>query len=209
MTFELNFKKALHDLPDAEKDKLILRLLRRDLKLAKRLQFELIDNESIEEKRNELEKQLIQRINLGLTHNFSVDSLLQELRNMSGMITEHLFVTKDKFGEISLNLKILNQILTVNSGRIQAASPKKSYSLCIYIIARIYKVLVLMQKLHEDLLLDFKDDLENIGNLIGSNDSMMHIAIKNGLDVNWLIHFNIPDNMDTRQKELRAKGFLR
>jgi hypothetical protein len=66
-----------------------------------------------------------------------------------------------------------------------------------------------MQKLHEDLLLDFKDDLENIGNLIGSNDSMMHIAIKNGLDVNWLIHFNIPDNMDTRQKELRAKGFLR
>ena len=40
---DIEFKKALQELPEKEKDKLILRLLRRDMDLAGKLFFELVD----------------------------------------------------------------------------------------------------------------------------------------------------------------------
>ena len=51
MTFDPEFKKALQLLPEKEKDKLILRLLKRDLQLANRLQFELVETDSVQDKR--------------------------------------------------------------------------------------------------------------------------------------------------------------
>jgi len=45
------FETAISHLPAKEKDKLILRLLKKDLILANRLQFELVDNGNIEERR--------------------------------------------------------------------------------------------------------------------------------------------------------------
>ena len=54
MTFDPEFKKALQLLPDSEKDKLILRLLKRDLNLANKLRFELVDTESVQDKREQL-----------------------------------------------------------------------------------------------------------------------------------------------------------
>jgi hypothetical protein len=44
---DIDFKKALQELPEKEKDKLILRLLRRDLDLAEKLYFELVDTDTI------------------------------------------------------------------------------------------------------------------------------------------------------------------
>ena len=40
MTFDKDFKEAISHLPSSEKDKLILRLLKKDLVLANRLYFE-------------------------------------------------------------------------------------------------------------------------------------------------------------------------
>ena len=51
--FSKEFKKAIQELPNTEKDKLIFRLLKRDLDLANRLHFELVDTETVEEKRRE------------------------------------------------------------------------------------------------------------------------------------------------------------
>ena len=45
--FDKEFKTAIHNLSDVEKDKLILRLLRKDLDLANRLYFELVDTETV------------------------------------------------------------------------------------------------------------------------------------------------------------------
>lgn len=49
---DIDFKKALQELPEKEKDKLILRLLRRDLDLAEKLYFELVDTDTIFRGRN-------------------------------------------------------------------------------------------------------------------------------------------------------------
>ena len=43
MKFSPEFKAAISDLPSAEKDKLIFRLLKKDENLANRIYFELLD----------------------------------------------------------------------------------------------------------------------------------------------------------------------
>lgn len=209
MTFDPELKKALQLLPDAEKDKLILRLLKYDLHLANQLRFELVDTESVEDKREQIKKRIIKRIELATERYYSVGYLLMDVRDISGEINEHVSITKDKWGEISLNCLMLRQLLELNNERIGAETFDKAYTLCIYIIARIFKILMLIQKQHEDLHIEFSEDIETIGKLVGKNHLLMKTAIHNGLDVNWLIQFEIPNNIADIYKTLRKNGQLK
>ena len=209
MAFDPEFKKALQLLPDSEKDKLILRLLKRDLNLANKLRFELVDTESVQDKREQLKNNIIRRIQLATDRYYSVGYLLMDIRDISGEINQHVAITKDKFGEISLNCLMLQQMLELNNERIGAEKYGKAYTLCIYIIARIFKILMLIQKQHEDLHLEFNDDIATLGKLIGNNHHLMKTANLNGLNVNWLIEFNIPNNIADIYKTLRENGRLK
>ena len=60
MDFDPEFKRALELLPGKEKDKLILRLLKKDLKLASKLRFELVDTDSVQDKREKLKSAIIE-----------------------------------------------------------------------------------------------------------------------------------------------------
>ena len=209
MTFDPELKKALQLLTDAEKDKLILRLLKYDLHLANQLRFELVDTESVEDKREQIKKRIIKRIELATERYYSVGYLLMDVRDISGEINEHVSITKDKLGEISLNCLMLRQLLELNNEGIGAETFDKAYTLCIYIIARIFKILMLIQKQHEDLHIEFSEDIETIGKLVGKNHLLMKTAIHNGLDVNWLIQFEIPNNIADIYKTLRKNGQLK
>ena len=209
MTFDTELKKALQLLPDAEKDKLILRLLKHDLHLANQLRFALVETDSVQDKREELKKRIIKRIEQATERYYSVGYLLMDVRDISGEINEHVSITKDKLGEISLNCLMLRQLLEQNNERIGAETYGKAYTLCIYIVARIFKILMLIQKQHEDLHIEFKEEIETIGKLIGKNHLLMKTAIHNGLDVNWLIQFEIPKNIANTYKTLRENGLLK
>ena len=209
MAFDPEFKKALQLLPDSEKDKLILRLLKRDLNLANKLRFELVDTESVQDKREQLKNRIIRRIQLATDRYYSVGYLLMDIRDISGEINQHVAITKDKFGEISLNCLMLKQMLELNNERIGTEKYGKAYTLCIYIIARIFKILMLIQKQHEDLHLEFNDDIATLGKLIGNNHHLMKTANLNGLNVNWLIEFNIPNNIADIYKTLRENGLFK
>ena len=209
MTFDTELKKALQLLPDAEKDKLILRLLKHDLHLANQLRFALVETDSVQDKREELKKRIIKRIEQATERYYSVGYLLMDVRDISGEINEHVSITKDKLGEISLNCLMLRQLLELNNERIGSESYGKAYTLCIYIVARIFKILMLIQKQHEDLHIEFKEEIETIGKLIGKNHLLMKTAIHNGLDVNWLIQFEIPKNIANTYKTLRENGLLK
>ncbi len=209
MTFDSEFKKALQLLTDKEKDKLILRLLKNDLQSANRLRFELVDTDSVQDKREQLRNRIVKRIQLITERYYSAGYLLMDVREISGEINEHVSITKDKHGEISLNCLMLRHLLELNNERIALETQDKSYTLCIYIIARVFKILMLIQKQHEDLHLEFREDIEAIGEFIGNNHNLMKIAINNSLDVNWLIQFNIPKNIVEIHKNLRKDGLLR
>ncbi len=207
--FSKEFKKAIQELPNTEKDKLIFRLLKRDLDLANRLHFELVDTETVEDKRVAFEIEMLRKINYFSERFYSFGYLLQDTRFLSGEITYHVKITKDKFGEISLNLRMLIQLLTINNERIKSVTYSKAYTFCIYVIARAFKILLLIKTIDEDYFIDFKEDLSLLGELIGQNPMLMRTAINNGLDINWLISAEFPDNIAAIHKEIRANGFLK
>ncbi|MFA6402463.1 MAG: hypothetical protein WCX31_12705 [Salinivirgaceae bacterium] len=209
MTFDPEFKKALQLLPSHEKDKLILRLLKHDLQLASVLRFELVDTDSVEDKREKVRNSIIKRIQQATKRYYSPGILLMDVREISGEINEHVSITKDKQGEISLNCLMLRQLLELNNQRIGTEELGKAYTLCVYIVARVFKILMLTQKQHEDLRIEFRDDIEAIGQLIANNHNLMKTAIYNGLDVNWLIQFNAPKDIAAIYKNLRENGFLK
>lgn len=202
-------KEAISQLPSKEKDKLIFRLLKKDLHLANQLLFQLVSNDSVEDKRMQLKQQLTKEIERATSRFYSLGYLLMDVREMSGMITNHVSVTKDKYGEIYLNLWMITEILERNNGNILSGSLDKAYTFNVYIIARAFKIMLLIKKLHEDYRIEFEDDLKKLGNLIGVNPRLMDMAIHNGLDVNWLITANIPVNLEQIHKDLRAGGYLK
>lgn len=209
MLFDPEFVKALQLLSDKEKDKLILRLLKYDLPLASRLRFELVDTDTVEDKRAQMAERVIQRIQRATERYYSTGYLLMDVREISGEINQHVSITKDKFGEISLNALMLRQLLKQNNQRIASETYGKAYTLCVYIIARLFKLFILIQKQHEDLHLEFREDMEAIGEYVGKNPNLMKTAIYNGLDVNWLIQYEIPENIVEIHKKLRENGLLR
>jgi hypothetical protein len=209
MTFDKEFKTALQNLPSTEKDKLILRLLKKDLDLANRLHFELVNTKSVEDCREMIQNNISIATKRMHDRFYSMGYLLMDMRNLSGSITEHVKITKDKFGEISLNLQMLNEIISLNKLHVLNSKPRDAYTFCIYIIARAFKILLLINALHEDYRIEFKNDLEKLGLNISDNFQLMQLAINNGLDVNWLIQNEIPANIVAIHKEIRSNGFLK
>jgi hypothetical protein len=207
--FDKEFKMAIQNLPVLEKDKLLLRLLKKDLVLANRLYFELVDNETAEEKRLKIEIKISDYLKKSHERFYSMGYLMMSMRDMSGLITEHVSISKDKYGEITLNLQLLIESISLNNAYILDAKAKDSHSFCIYIIARAFKILILIKQQHEDLHIEFKSRLKELGLLIGDNQILMQHAMHNGLDVNWLLGFEIPEDIVFFHKDLRENGYLR
>lgn len=208
MIFPKEFKDAISNLPSSEKDKLIFRLLKNDLALANQLHFKLVSNLTVEELRGKVQKQLNILIERATNNYYSPGYLNLDIRDMSGRINEHVKITKDKYGEISLNLYMINRILEEKNKNIVTASWDKAEKLCTTVVSRTFKILLLIKKMHDDYFTEFEDDLKKLGELIASNDYLAKAAIYNHLDVNWLLLGNIPDNIEQIHKELKAKGYL-
>ena len=209
MLKDIEFKKALQELPEKEKDKLIFRLLRRDMDLAEKLHFELVDTDSIEDKRRNMETAVSNDIKRFSENYHSLDYIAIEMRRISGKISHHVKITKDKFGEISLNLQMLNEVIEQNAFSLTHSKPQKSTKFYNYVIVRAFKILLLINLLHEDFLLDFKDDLKKLGANISSNKMLLKTANFNSLEINWLLEAEIPENIPQIHKEIKAAGFLK
>lgn len=196
-------------MPEQEKDKLLHRLLKYDLALANRLYFELVDGGSVDTKRDEMEARMVSAVERAIRTYDSPGWFMMELRYVSGDISGHVKVTKDKFGEVQLNLRMVALALSGCGNRLNRESYGRCAKLCIYMVAKVFNMLVLIKKLHPDLQHDLQKDLHRVGELIGANDAMMRTAIDHGLDVNWLLSGNVPDDIAELQKELRQMGFLK
>lgn len=209
MTFSKAFKEAISCLPDKEKDKLLFRLLKKDPILAKRLEFELVSAQSVEEKREEMEEHIKTRVREFSEGFYSLGYLNMDIRFLSGDITEYVKITKDKFGEARLNLLLLKEVLKFNSTHISNARwTSKLIKIAVALLARTFKILTLIEKLDEDYFIEFEDDLQETGQLIGQNPNLMRLAMHCGLDMNWLIHGHIPENISEIYKHVRAQGYL-
>ena len=163
VTLSPEIKIAITAMPQKEKDRLLLRLVAKDDKLVEQLEFKLLEGEATREERRDKISDLI-RYNLGeyQQKRFYPGGLTRTLRKTSARITRHVQVTKDKYGEISLNLELLQTAFDLFESKLPTIQSRKVDSLYSYIIKKALRILVLIERIHEDYRLDFEDSLESI-----------------------------------------------
>lgn len=208
MEYSKEFKQALSEFSSVEKDRLIFRLLKKDKLLSKKLYFELIDPETTDQKRNQMEENIEEKVLLASRYIGNPKYYLVLIRKISAEITEHIKITTDKFGEISLHLLLVNKILESNE-KLNQQRFDNIYKLYIYLINKIVRALILIKKTDEDYWLEFDELLQAIDFQIHENIYLEKLCINNSFDFNWLKCEYIPDHLDLIIKDIKSQGFLR
>ena len=178
-----DLKKAIIRMPGVEKDKLLLRLLAKDTILTERLQFELVEHSDTLEERRDLIRQFIDRTaNL---HQDSAGWVMMDMRTVSGYISRHLKVTKDKYGEVELMLYMLNTFYDHNAHLLQKYNSRTDKA-AEYIAKRAEQVLKKVGKLDADYHIEFADE---INKLLGGvhYSAPAHDARQLGLPNEWVV----------------------
>jgi hypothetical protein len=208
MEYSKEFKAALSNFSPAEKDKLIFRLLKKDKLLSKKLYFELIDPETTDNKRDAMEEIVEEKVVLASKYISNQKYFLGIIRKISAEITEHVKITTDKFGEVSLNLLLINKILDYNEdlGRQRFDNVYKLY---LYIINKTVKALTLTRKLDVDYWMEIDEHLDELKSKIIKNHYLSKLFMNNEIDLNWFTSDKIPENFDQIIKEIKSQGFLR
>jgi len=177
-------KEAIKTLPNKEKDKLLFRLLPKDQKLVHQLEFKLLENEETTEERREKIKEVILESCENYPRQYHSPSyLVWNLKDLSGKINYHTTITKDKIGEIELNLLMLNEVLGKNLVRITSEDKWQVRKLAEYVVARIKKINTLLGKIHEDYHLEFETDIDTLKEIINKLPIFIKIAEDNDIDM--------------------------
>jgi len=162
-------KRAVLDLNQKEKDKLLVRLIGKDKMLMKQLHYQLLENEAdLEVRVGELNKQLntiIEIANKTITNRPTYTNhkeLSYVLRYASGIINEHEKVTKDKIGEFEARLWLIKIVFQLFPKLFVRDGSLASDKLRIYITGRIKSLNLKYSKLHEDIQFDYQEDLSFI-----------------------------------------------
>lgn len=203
MEYSKEFKEAISNFTSQEKDKLIIRLLKKDRILSHRLYFELIDPETADDKRNQLETVIKEEVEAVAKKYGRTKYFLSGIRRISAKITEHVKITTDKFGEVSLALLLVSETFK--------NQPKLGdhYKLHIYLLNKIFRSLVLTKKLDPDYFLDLREIFETVQKQITDNKVLEELSLHNGLFLSWLEPYYIPDDIDQILKAIKADGLLK
>jgi hypothetical protein len=190
LTLSDELKKAIKALPDKEKDKLLLRLIPKNELLVRQLEFKLLEDASTTYvRREELREKVEEHVSNYPDHFYSPGYLLTHMREISGLITRHKNITKDKTGEIELNLFMLTEILERNHDNLLKYDRYYMMKFDDYVVKRILKILKLLEKIHEDYRIEFTANMQKLGHLLANQPTTMKMAINNMLDVNDLLSF--------------------
>ncbi len=208
MEYSKEFKTALSQLSGIEKDRLIFRLLKKDKILSKKLYFELIDEETADQKRDQMEETVKEKVEYAAKYLSNQKYFLILIRKISAEITEHVKVTSDKFGDVSLNLVLVTEILKFND-KLSRLRFNDVYKLYIYLINKVVKALILTKKLDEDYWMEIDEYLSEVNDKITGNIYLEKLFINNGIDFNWLNVERIPEHFDLIIKDIKNQGFLK
>jgi hypothetical protein len=104
-------KTAITEMPEKEKDKLLIRLVAKEPVLMAKLKHQLLEDEvDMEQQRDKIMQQIVNTFSMeGFTiWNHTPGLVMMVMRDFSGDINHHVKVTKDKYGEIMLLTRLVN-----------------------------------------------------------------------------------------------------
>ncbi|RLZ06688.1 hypothetical protein [Faecalibacter macacae] len=169
-------KQEILDLPEKEKNQLLIRLINKDQVLIEQLHFKLLEDEydlikRFEDLKAEIETTLKDNFDSIINSKYTDKGklYLRMIRNLSSRINHYAKVTKDVNGELRLRT-----ILLIDSSAkyksIQNEDSVIGYKARLYQVSKIKTMITLFGKLHEDLKYDYSDDFyESIEDTIVSN----------------------------------------
>ncbi|QJD78415.1 hypothetical protein [Spirosoma rhododendri] len=180
---DADLKKAIVRMPTTEKDKLLLRLVAKDATLTEKLQFELVENGQTIDERRDLIRDFIRRTaNL---HQDTAGWVMMDMRTVSGYITRHLKVTKDKYGEVELMLFMLNTFYDHHAHLLHKYNHRTEKA-AQYIAKRTEMALKKVAKLDPDYHLEFADDINKLLSWV-HYAAPAHYARQLGLPKEWVV----------------------
>ncbi|MFN4146215.1 MAG: hypothetical protein ACK4GN_10360 [Runella sp.] len=166
MTDEL--KKAIAAMPIKEKDKLLLRLIAKDDLLIQRLHFELIEQgDTIQSRRDDIKLRILKVAKM--THD-TPGWMMMDMRSFSGEITQHIKVTKDKYGEIELTLYLLLTFFEHQTKLLKEYN-RRSDSCAEYIAKKTDGLLKKLAKFDSEYYVDFEQDIKKLLDYVHSHCS--------------------------------------
>ncbi len=175
-------KKAVLDLPQNEKDKLLLKLISKDVVLLSQLAHKLLEGNSDLEQRVEIIKHYIDKkidyINRYIAdeYNYSPGYFMMDIREMSGLINEHLLITKEKITELELRIYLIESVISCEATHHFILRSRHNEKLLNYFGGRIKYVFEKYTKLHEDIQFDYSERLNFI--LRFSNQSSLKNVVE-------------------------------
>lgn len=146
-------------LPTKEKDKLLLKLIAKNELLIEQLYFQHIEDESDLKVRRAEIKDTIERVSK-LNHG-TAGWVMMAMRDMNALITKHVKVTKDKYGEVDLTLYMLRIFFEEQAIHFEKYS-SKSDTLANYTAKRTDFLVKKASKLHQDYHIEFERDLNEL-----------------------------------------------
>ena len=180
-------KEAVKGLSPKEKDKLLFKLLPKEKKLVHQLEFKLLENENTtEERRDKVKSAILLSCENYPQQYHSPSYLVWNLKDLSGKINYHIAITKDKIGEIELNLLMLNEVLGKNIDKLVTEDKWQIRKLAEYVVVRINKLHGLIGKLHEDYLLEFERDINILKAILDNLPLFYKVAADNNIELTLL-----------------------
>ncbi|HEY4539517.1 MAG TPA: hypothetical protein VIG94_05875 [Faecalibacter sp.] len=165
-----NLKQEILDLPEKEKNQLLIRLINKDQVLIEQLHFRLLENEwDLIQRFEALKEEILETLNsefkkiINAPYTSKGKAYLRLIRGLSSKITHFAKVTKSTSYELELRT-----LLLIHSSKIfksvQNEDSVFGYKSRAYQVTKIKSILKLLEKMHEDLRYDFlfnySDDLE-------------------------------------------------
>ncbi len=152
----VEFKKAIKELSEKEKETLLLRAVRRDAEFYDMLAFELLEEVTLEYLIEETSEKMYELLHTTSGRSFA-KSLAKSLRKAIQEIARFKRVTKNAKGEIELQMYLLQLIFTNFTGQFESA-----YGSFFVTTARLTlrTVQLIRKNLHEDYHLEYKNMLD-------------------------------------------------
>lgn len=175
-------KEAICQMPQKEKDKILLRLIAKDQMLIARLEHELFGDEN---ETKALAEEIKQDIDDMTSFNHGTPGwLMMAMRTENGAITRHVKITKDKTGEIELTLYLLSQTFKKQNDFLKKYAYRAD-KFGGYVCKRTDFVLKKIIKLHPDLQFDYKNEVEFILNFLHISPATKSDAIEQNIPTDW------------------------
>lgn len=159
-----DFKKAIKQLSDKEKEALLLKAVRRDAELYELLSYELLEEVSLEQLVAETSERMYDLMYNTSGRIFS-KAISRSLRKCIKEIARFKRITKDVKGEVDLQLYLLRLIFDNFSGQFESQY-KTFYVTTARLVVRTMQLI--QKKLHPDYHLEYKEELDQMLNQLRS-----------------------------------------